>query len=53
LPWKPLLVGFIGFYPQNWDRLPSVDGGAKEVQVLRWTQTNQLTGSMDAGDSVN
>jgi len=47
-------VIFTCFYPQNWVCMPSADGGIQQkVQVLHWTQANQLTDSMDAGEPVN
>ena len=48
LPWQVIYVRFIGFYPQNWVRgfaRHSVDGRVQqEMQVMHWTQANQLTG---------
>jgi len=44
LPWQPIFVGFIGFYPQNWVR----------VTFGRWRQTTRsASAALDAGKQIN
>jgi len=44
LPWQPIFVGFIGFYPQNWVR---VSIGSR----LRTTRS--ASAALDAGEPTN
>jgi len=44
LPWQSIYVGFVGFYPQNWVRVP----------FGRWRRTTRsASAAHDAGEPIN
>ena len=44
LPWQSIYVGFVGFYPQNWVRVP----------FGRWRRTTRsASAAQDAGEPIN
>jgi len=43
LPWQSIYVGYIGFYPQNWVRVP----------FGRWRRTTRSASAvLDAGEAI-